>query len=141
MPDSSAIDAGVIALLSADAALMALATDGVHFDEAPANATRFVIVSLADEVDEPQFGGRAYEDALYLVKAVLKDAVAADIKAAAARIDAVLENSMAVVAAGYTCMVAVREARVRYVEVDDLDQSIRWHHRGGHYRVTMSVGT
>lgn len=141
MPDSSAIDNALIAKLGADAALLALCPNGIWPDEAPAGSTRFVIVSLVDEVDEPMLGGRAYEDALYLVEARMLSTVAgATIGAAAARIDALLEDKPLVVP-GYTWMTLHREARVRMTEVDDLDPSIRWYRRGGQYRLQMSVGT
>lgn len=142
MSDSSAIDGALVTLLNNDSALMAILTDKAHFDVAPEDATRFAIVSLLDSVDEPMYGGRAFEDSLYLVKAVIrqKDAagVSANLIAAAARIDALLEDQPLTVS-GYTWMTMHREARVRYVEVDEIDPSLRWHHRGGHYRVTMSL--
>src|SRR5678816_383390 len=136
--DSSLIDNALIAKLGADATLLAICTNGVYWDEAPSGSTKFVIVSLVDELDEPQFQGRAYEDALYLVKAVALSTSGADIKAAAARIDVLLEDQTLTVA-GYTHMVMNRESRVRITEVDDIDPSIRWFHRGGNYRVQQSI--
>ena len=147
MPDSSAIDQALIDTLLGDATLRALMPDGVFFEEAGAsmvgggNPTQFVIVSLVEAIDEPMFGGRAYEDVLYLVKAVELSSVATkNVKAAAARIDVLLEDQ-ALTVAGYTWMTGHREARIRFVETDDADASIRWAHRGGHYRVQVSVGT
>jgi len=136
--DSSDIDAALTAKLLADTTLMAIATDGVFIDEASPGATKFVIISLADEVDVATFGGRAYEDALYLVKFVALSTVGANVKAAAARIDVLLENGTITVA-GYTRMTVHREARLRQTEVDALDPSIRWFHRGGHYRAQFSI--
>lgn len=136
--DSSDIDAALVAKLGADATLLAICTNGVYIDEAPPGATKFVIVSLVDEVDEATFGGRAYEDALYLVKAVTLSTSKANIKDAAARIDALLEDGTLSVS-GYTHMVMHREERIRITEVDDIDASIRWYHRGGRYRVQMAV--
>jgi hypothetical protein len=138
MPDSAAVDAALIAKLLADAPLMALATDGVYVDEAAQGATKFIIVSLVDEHDEPQEGSRAYEDALYLVKFVELNTSSTNAKTAAARIDTLLENGT-LAPAGYSLMAMFRESRlVPMVEVDDLDPSIRWQHRGGHYRVVVS---
>jgi hypothetical protein len=111
----------------------------VAYDEAPQKSERFVIVSLVDEVDEGKFGGRAYEDALFLVKAVMLSTSGGNIQAAAARIDTLLEDQPLTVA-GYTWMTTHREARVRITEVDEQDAAIRWQHRGGHYRVQMSLG-
>ena len=137
-PDSSDIDAALVAVLYADSLLRQLMPDGVWMDEAPPGLTRFVLVSLIDERDVPVFGGRAFEDALYAVKAVaLGTASGIVVKAAASRIDALLEDQSFDVA-GYTWMTTHRETRVRAKEVDDLDPSIRWFHRGGHYRVQVA---
>jgi len=138
MPDSSAIENALVAKLLNDPTLMGLVT-AVAYDEAPQKSERFVIVSLVDEVDEGKFGGRAYEDALFLVKAVMLSTSGGNIQAAAARIDTLLEDQPLTVA-GYTWMTTHREARVRITEVDEQDAAIRWQHRGGHYRVQMSLG-
>ena len=139
MPDSSNVDNALIAKLGADSALLALVPNGVYFDEAPAGSTRFVVVSLVDENDEPMFQGRAFEDAQYLVKAVVLNGSGGNAKAAAARIDALLEGGDLTVT-GYSLMSMRRVARVRYTEVDEQDSSIRWQHRGGRYRVMASPG-
>ena len=140
MPDSSAIDNALLAVLGSDAALLALTPNGAYWDESPPGSTRFVIVSLVDEVDAQQFGSRSYEDALYAVEArMLSTVTGANIKAAAARIDALLEDAVLTVA-GFKTMTVHRESRIRMTEVDDQDASIRWYRRGGQYRVQMSVG-
>lgn len=141
MPNSAAIDAAIVAKLLADTGaggVMTLLPDGVFFDEAKQGATRFVIVSLVDEFDEAVFGGRAIEDALFLVKAVVQSTTGANADTAAARIDALLEDQP-LTASGYTWMTVHREERVRVNEVDDINPAIRWQHRGGRYRVQMSV--
>jgi len=139
MPDSSTIDSALIAKLGADATLLALCPNGVYYAEAPAGSTRFVIVSLIDEADALQFGGRSFEDALYLVEARMLSTIAgADPKAAAARIDVLLEQQ-SLTASGYTWMTCHREGRIRLTEVDAVDPSIRWYRRGGNYRVVMST--
>ncbi len=138
MSDSSDIDNGLVSKLGGDATLLALCPNGAYWDQAPPGATRYVIVSLIDERDEPMFGSPAYEDALYLVKAVMLSTAGGDIKAAAARIQALLENSTLTVS-GYTTMTIHRESRFRETETDESDSSIRWFHRGGHYRVVMST--
>jgi hypothetical protein len=137
--DSSDVDNALVAKLGADSALLALMPNGVYWDEAPQGSTRFVIVSLVDERDEAMFGARAFEDALYLVEARALSTSGGNVKDAAARIDALLENATLAVA-GYKVMVIQREERVRITEVDDVDQSIRWQRRGGRYRVMTSVG-
>lgn len=144
--DSSNIDAALIATLGSDHTLLSLCPNGAYIDEAPPGATRFVIVSLIDHLDEPTFEGRAFEDALYLVKAVMLSTAGGNIKAAAARIDELLEDqplgigsSPALAPSGYTQMAVYRESRIRTTEVDDIDPSIRWFHRGGQYRVQMAI--
>lgn len=139
MSDSSLIDAALLAVLANDVTLQTLLPHGVYFDEAKQSATHFIIVSLVTQSDEAVFGGRAIEDALYLVKAVTLGPSGDTVKTAAARIDALLEEQSLTVA-GYTWMATFREDRVRYTEVDDTDPSIRYQHRGGHYRVQMSIG-
>ena len=144
MPDSSDVDAALIGRLAGDATLAALLPGGWYVDEAPPGLTQFGVISLVDETDTPVFGGRGYEDALYLVKAVELSTVAVKtIKAAAARIDVLLDPqpplppaSFAI--AGYGLMVCRRESRVRMTEVDSVDASIRWYHRGGRYQVMVA---
>lgn len=146
MADSSDIDAALVAKLQADTGaggLMTLMPGGAWIDEAPPGSVQHVIVSLVDETDGAMFGGRASEDGLYLVKAVeMSNGPTApavkNIKAAAARIDALLEQGTLTVA-GYSLMTMRRESRLRLTEVDELDASIRWQHRGGRYQVMVST--
>lgn len=138
MADTSDIAAAIMAKLGSDAALLALCPNGVYWDEAPAGSTRFVIVSFVAAEDIGVFGRRALEDGVYLVEARMLSTVAgADIKAAAARIDALLEDQP-LTAAGYAWSTTHRIEPTRRTEVDELDPSIRWFRRGGHYRVEMS---
>lgn len=141
MPDSSDIDNALVSRLGADATLLGFVPNGVYWEEGPPGSTRFVVVSLVDEEDVPRFGGRAFENALYMVKAVVLSSVAnasTVIKNAAARIDVVLEGQT-LAPAGYAHMAMHRENRIRITEVDDVDPTIRWFHRGGQYRVVMST--
>jgi hypothetical protein len=138
MPDSSAIDNALIALLGADATLLSYCTNGVYWDEAPPNSTKFVIVSFVDQHDEPMFNATAFEDGLYLVKAVMLSTAGGDVKAAADRIQTLLHQQPLTVA-GYGVSVMRRDSRVRMTEVDEVDSSIRWFHRGGNYQVVASA--
>jgi hypothetical protein len=139
MADSSDIENALVAKLGADATLLALVPNGIYIDEAPPGATRFVIVSLVDEADVGRFGSRAIEDALYLVEARMLSTVAgANIKAAAARIDVLLEQGSLTVS-GYSLMALFRESRIRLTEVDGADPSLRWYRRGGNYRLVVST--
>jgi hypothetical protein len=137
-PDSTAIDQAVLQVLITDPTLAALMPDGVYWDVAKPKAKRFVIVSLVEALDEPVFGQRAFEDVLYLVKAVALESTGGDVKAAADRIDALLEDGTLLISS-FVHMVTCREARIRYTEVDEVDDTIRWQHRGGHYRVQASL--
>jgi hypothetical protein len=141
MPDSSDIDNALIAKLGADATLLALVPNGVYWGEAPPNSTRFVIVSLVEEIDYQQFGSRSHEETLYAVEARMLSTVAtgANIKAAAARIDVLLENQPLTIP-GYSHMTTFRDSRIRLdPEVDENDSTIRWYRRGGNYRVVASL--
>lgn len=138
MPDSSEIDAAISAKLLADATLMALVPDGVYFDVAKKSANRFVIISLLSGLDEPMLGGRAYEAPLYLVKAVDHSTSGLNVKAAAARIDVLLDHQPLTIT-GYGLMMMRREERIRITEGDPNDEDNRWQHRGGHYAVTASA--
>ena len=140
MADSSDIDAALVAKLAGDATLAGLlqTAPAVFVDIAPPGMTKFVIVSLIEEHDEQQFGGRAFEDALYLVEARMLSTAGGNIKAAAARIDALLDGGTLTVS-GYSLMVMHREERIRGTEQDDADPAILWNRRGGNYRVTVST--
>jgi hypothetical protein len=144
MPDSSAIDTALITKLLTDAPLRALLPDGVFWDKASGSmltgghATRFVIVSFVDHHDVQMFGGRAYEDGLYLVKAVARSDSSGDAEAAAARIDEILDGGDLDID-GYGLMVMQRESRIRLTEEDPVDLSIEWYHRGGRYQVMASA--
>jgi len=140
MADSSDVDAALVSRLAGDAALAALMQSGafVFIDEAPTGSSRFVIVSLVDEFDVAQFGGRSHEDNLFLVEARMLSTAGGAIKTAAARIDALLEQATFSIP-GFSLMTCHRERRVRSTEVDDLDSSIRWFRRGGNYRVVCSL--
>jgi hypothetical protein len=153
MSDSTALDQAVMDALLADPILRALLPDGVFWEQAGASlvdggpATRCVIVSLVEAHDEPMFGGRAYEECVYEIKAVvLSTVVGASVTAAAARIDALLDPQPSrrptpLVIPGYQLMVLRRQARIRMTEVDDQDTTIRWFHRGGHYQLMASPVT
>src|SRR4030095_3084227 len=144
MPDSSAIMNAILAKLGADAALLAQMPNGVYEDEARAGSTKFVIVSQMLATDVDVFQQRAIEDALYLIEARALSTNGADVRAAAARIDALLDPQppappATLDVAGYGLMVIKREEFLRGVEVDDKDPTLRWTRRGGRYRVMMSV--
>jgi hypothetical protein len=141
MADSSDIDNAVSAKLGGDAELLGLCPNGVYIDLAPPNAERFVLLSMVQALDETTYEGTAIESVVYAVKAVMKKSAGGDVKAAAARIHALLHEQPLTVA-GYTWMAMHRDEddpRIRYTEVDDKDPSLIWQHRGGNYRVEMAT--
>lgn len=137
MPDSSDLDAAIVNRLNADPQLRALLPDGVYMDEAPAGATRVVLVSIFASDDSGAKGGRAIESVTYGVVARALSTQAVDMKAAARRIDELLADPAdGIDVAGYGYMACYRDEldpRIRYIEVDSVDASIRWFNRGGHY--------
>jgi len=136
-PDSSAIANALIAKLGADATLLAIVPNGVYEDLAPPGAQRFVIVSQIIATDTAVFHEhRMIEDALYLVEARVLTGSGGDAKAAAARIDVLLEDGTLDVP-GYQLRSMYREEFVRGTEVDEIDPSIIWKRRGGRYRVSV----
>jgi len=138
MADTSDIAGALIAKLGSDLELLALCPNGVYRDQAPPGATRFVIVSLMAGEDLGVFGRRAIEAGVYLVEArMLSTVPGVNVKAAAARIDVLLEDQPLTVA-GFTWMTMHREEPIGITEVDAVDASIRWFRRGGRYRLEMS---
>lgn len=134
-PDSIEIDRGLLAHLSGDATLKSLLPDGVFWSVSAPGARQFALVSLVITLDVGSFDGRAVEDLVYMVKAVvLVGTAGSNAAAAAARIDELLEDGRWPIV-GYDLMSSARIERFRETEVDDADPSIRWYHWGGRYRV------
>lgn len=138
MADSSEVDAAIVKLLVDDRQLRALLPDGVFWDQAAPLSKRFAVVSLVDERDVDTFDQQpAIEDHLYAVKAVILESTGANIKAAAKRIQTLLQNAEVNVT-GYGLLSVSREGRIRFTEVDEIDPKIRWQHRGGRYRTQVT---
>jgi hypothetical protein len=137
VPDSSAVDAAIVAKLAGDATLMALTPNGVYFDLAPEGSSAFVLVAQLAHHEEPLLQGKtAWEEFTYLVKAVAPGSSADVAKAAAARIHEVLEDAL-LMPDGYVDMRCARVERIRAQEIDDINE-LRWNHRGGHYEVWVT---
>ena len=138
--ETSVIDAALMARLQGDAALVALLPDGIWLDEAPAGSKQYGLVQRDDDSvgDVQVFGGRGFEDYVFRVAAVVLSTTEGDVRAAAARIDALLQDQPLAVD-GYVWMTTYRVDYVRVTEKDDLDASIRWLHRGGRYRLQMAL--
>lgn len=139
--DTSAVESALVAVLAGDPTFAALVPHGVYVDEAPPNSTRFAIVSRVPGSlgDAAIFGvGRAFEDYVFLIKAVMLSSANGDIRAAAERIDQLLEDQPLTIE-GYEWMTTYRVEHVRATEKDAIDPAMRWHHRGGRYRVQLSL--
>jgi hypothetical protein len=137
VPYSGDIDSALVAKLLNDATLAALMPDGVYWDIAASGKTRVVIVKLMSHAVEPMFGGRAYEAATYLVKAVELSTSGSNAKAAGRRIDALLDGGTLAIN-GYGLMTIALDEYVRFAEDDPDNADARWQHYGGIYAVTVS---
>jgi hypothetical protein len=144
LSDSSAIDRAVIGYLAGDATLTGLMPGGVWYQVAPPSSQQFVIVSLVESVERIMFGGRAWESALYLAKAVEFSSPTvhhANAREAGDRIDALLDPQPPAPAApltitGYGVMLLQREGRRVYDrEPMANDATLIWTHCGAMYRV------
>lgn len=135
--DPSKVDAAIRATLLNDPQLAALMPGGVHFDVPSSGKTQFVVISLMFHEDTYVFGGRGFERSLYLVKAVDKNTDGADANAAAARIDALLQDQPLTIT-GYVHSLTARTERMRDTEVDGEDADARWQHRGAQYEVVVA---
>lgn len=136
--DVAAVDAALLAALAADLTLATLLPDGVFFDVAP-EGTRFVIVQHQTHEDTEGFGTTAlYERLLYRVTARVLEASGLDANTAAFRIHELLHGTTLAPIAGYTHMSTLRVERVKFTEVDAIDNDIRWQIAGGDYEVFVS---
>lgn len=132
------IDVGVYNALIASTTLTALTSGGT--------ASPSVFQWLAPEGQEPPYvvyfpqspsvprktmGGTIFEDALYTVKGVTKGPSAS----AAGTIAAAIENALVPGSLSYTGYTHVRCEREQTVDFPEVSDGVRYHHRGGVYRV------
>jgi hypothetical protein len=137
LPDSSEVDAAVMAKLSGDPTLMGILTGGVYWDLASLGLTKFCIVSqLAHEDRYVLTASGLWERFTYLVKGVTQGTSGTEVKKASAQIHALLQGAVLVIP-GYSTIDIARVERVRYTEVDETSD-VRWQHRGGHYEVLVA---
>lgn len=141
-PDSGAIDRTILDVLKGDYTLTDLMPGGVWFGLAAPGLTRFVLVTVDRSTDDGVFGHRGAEELRYVVQAVglSRDASIGDMKAAAARIDALLDDPGAPlpVPTDFASIDCVRDERLADSVVDEIDRSLHWHHFGGYYTVTAA---
>lgn len=144
-PPSHEITIALYNRLAADATLRTMLPDGVWLEVAlpglnGAVRTRFALLSLVPMVSRTvaEFGRRAYEDRLYVVKAVTRDLSPLTANNAAKRIGDLIED-VNVPAVGYTWMTTHCLNPIEDQQLDDADPKLAWQHRGGYYRVQYSV--
>ena len=144
LPDFFAIRSAIVQKLMADGTLMGLMTDGVAWDIAPQNATKFVKLSLADSTRSGIFAdagvagsGVAYEEATYLILAVALMTSGVDVRTASLRMEALLDNQTLTVP-NYTWMESTIDRHIDTTTVDPSDAAIRWQNRGFYLRVRMT---
>lgn len=141
MVNSSDVDAAVVQRLVTDPTLAALMPDGVYFNVARKDATRFVVLELLTHTDTYGFNFEAWELFGYQVKAVSLNSTGSDVNAAAARIRELLTDAVDMPIPGYRVMQSKRTTAIRYLDVDAENPSIRWQHRGGLYDVQVTTFT
>ena len=134
----AAVDTALVARLAGDATLAALLPDGVWVDVAAAGKTRFAIVQHQTHEDVRGFGAPAlYETCQYRVTARVLETTGVNANAAARRIHRLLHDQP-LAAAGYAPMSTLRVDRIKFQEVDAVDNDIRWQVAGGDYEVFVS---
>jgi len=136
--DVAAVDTALVGVLAGDATLDTLVPDGVYLDVAPSNKTRFVIVSHVVHEDTEGFVSALYERVVYRVTARVLESTGVNVNAAAARIHALLHDQVIAAITGYVHMTTLRIERVKFTEVDAIDNDIRWQIAGGDYEVFVS---
>jgi hypothetical protein len=135
--DVAAVDLALLAVLAGDATLAALLPDGVYLDVAPADKRRFVIVQHQTHDDTDGFRASLYEREQYRVTARILETTGGDANAAAFRIHELLQDAP-LAAAGYAHMTTLRVERIKFQEVDAVDNDIRWQIAGGDYEIFVS---
>jgi hypothetical protein len=136
--NTAAVDEALVAALAADATLTALLPDGVYLDVAPASKTRFVIVQAQTHEDEEGFNATMFETFRYRITARGLATTGVDANAAAFRIHELLTVPMLTPIDGYTHMATLRVERIKFTEVDAIDNDIRWQIAGGDYEISVS---
>jgi len=114
----------------------------VYYAIAPPDALAFVTVTRVNQRTEEMFHGRAWEETVYLVAAIEASTVPVrQNAAAAARIDALLEDGDLALPSGFGVMAMYCESAIRDTRPDPTDPAGRqWAIRGGHYRVWVTTG-
>lgn len=135
--NASAVEKALIGKLAADATLAGLLPDGVFYDVAPINSTKFTLVSISTSRGAPELqDGDSFRAFVYLVKAVVLGSSKDPITAADKRIHELLDHgSLDLPDAGGSLMALRWVDRVRYTEMIAAET---WQHRGGRFEVIVT---
>lgn len=137
MSNSIDVDIAVLNRIASDATLKTIMPDGTWWKVSASGKTRVVLLDLLHhEVTEMQ-GAIAYEQMLYLVKAVEYSQSGLNVINAAKRIQALLLDAVFPIT-GYTVMRIQLSELVHYAEPDSANPDQRWQHCGAVYRVSVS---
>lgn len=136
--DGTALEAAIRAKLAASTAVTGLLNGGsaaIHYAEAPDNAVPpFVVFWKASGVSAYTMGSRAWEDRVYVVKAITEGDSAAAAKRIDKAVDATLSDA-ALTVSGRDHLYLRRESDVEYRENAD---GVRFDHVGAQYRVWIA---
>jgi len=134
----AAVDAALFAVLTGDAALMALVPDGIWRDVAPAGSTRAVTIQFQAHEDIEGFRAPVYETFQYRIVVHILEKSGGDADAAAYRIHTLLQDTVLAPIAGYTHMATLRVEPIRTQDPDSGDNDLRWQLAGADYEITVS---
>jgi hypothetical protein len=136
--DSAYVEHALVAYLAADPILATLLPDGIYLDRADVvpDAAAFAVVMLVHESDVLTFEGRVGEVYVFLVLATARDTI---VTAAAARIDALLEDAIFPIPGGFTLQAIVRSDRIAHDEPDPVDPDVTWTWHGGEYGLLVAL--
>lgn len=127
--------------LASDATLTTLAPGGVWEDPSPQGpSSPIVVIGYETAVTQHCGGGRAVTEFYYAVKVVGAASAIAAIRAAALRINALLDMGPIVPhgLAGYSVLTSKCTEPISYPDPEPVT-GIRFEHRGGHYRIDVEA--
>lgn len=135
---SSDVDAALVQLLSGDSEIGVLAPGGVYLDRPPDGVQQFLELSVSGHSVVRTFGGIAYEQFVYELRATTQETTAVDVLACAARIRALLDvTPPRLVVPGGEVIASFYRDYGRALVYDDTTGR-RWQFAGGHYEVLVT---
>lgn len=132
----SALRNAITLALQADSGVTSLATGGIHPHVAPEGAECPYVIVIAQQAPQPErvFQGIAFEDAIYLVKAVDKNPSPETVGQINAAIRAALDGAEISVE-GYELITLIWRGDLSYFE--EYDGQV-YQHEGGFYQIWAS---